>query len=287
MGNHNVVEYYTGLPLSPPWRVTSRYGNRKCPNCGGTGLVKGKRCAKCAGKGTAFHPGIDFGDRPHGDPIRAPFPGVVTASAAQTSGGVYVGAGNYVAVKIDGMAIIMLFFHLNARSVKVGNRVKIGDIVGYNGSTGYSTGAHLHFELRNGSSGTGGKVWGNPEQFRFKSPGKSNKFSIGTRVMVASTASLNLRAAPGTNTKVLQQLKQGTKARIISHDGNGMNVDNYHWWYVELDAGGKGWLAEGYLDKIEEMPPGECPDLVAENIALKKHIIELETKIAAAQKALA
>ena len=153
LANHNVIEYYTSLPVvGKRWRVTSPYGNRLDP------WGSGK---------TFFHPGTDFGDRPGGDPIRAPFPGIVTASAAQVSGGKYVGAGNYVAVRIDGTAIIMLFFHLQSRAVKVGQRVKVGDIVGYNGKTGNATGDHLHFELRKAEgSPTGNGVWGDPARFR-------------------------------------------------------------------------------------------------------------------------
>lgn len=58
--------------------------------------------------------------------------------------------GNYVAViNTDGKTCY--YCHLSQRKVKVGQKVKAGQVIGIEGSTGYSTGSHLHFEVRVGS----------------------------------------------------------------------------------------------------------------------------------------
>ena len=54
--------------------------------------------------------------------------------------------GNYVCVEADGKR--MYYCHLASRAVKVGDTVKKGQRIGIMGNTGYSFGAHLHFEVR-------------------------------------------------------------------------------------------------------------------------------------------
>lgn len=59
--------------------------------------------------------------------------------------------GNYVAVQAkDGTTIY--YCHLDSRAVKKGDKVKAGQRIGIMGNTGYSFGAHLHFEVRRGST---------------------------------------------------------------------------------------------------------------------------------------
>ena len=266
LADHNVIEYYTRLSVSgKPWRVTSPYGYRKDP--WGSGA-------------TVFHPGIDFGDRPAGDPIRAPFPGVVTASAAQVNRkGQYAGAGNYVAVKIDGHPIIMLFFHLQSRAVKVGQRVDVGTIIGYNGVTGNATGAHLHFELRHAlGSPTGNGVWGDPAEFRIAAPARSTTFKPGNVLQTTATASLNFRAAPGTEGTIIGSLENGTVVTVLEHSSNGIHANGHHWWYVALIDNQKGWLAESYIEFISGGAQAELERKLAEAKAeyeiLKNRIIQ-------------
>ncbi len=55
--------------------------------------------------------------------------------------------GNYIRIDTpDGLNVYMC--HMSERKVKAGQTVKAGDVVGIEGSTGYSTGCHLHFEIR-------------------------------------------------------------------------------------------------------------------------------------------
>lgn len=88
-----------------------------------------------------FHAGIDVA-APFGTQVTAAADGVVVAVANTR-----MGYGNYVVVAHGG-AIMTLYGHLLQTDVKVGDRVARGQRVGLEGSSGLSTGPHLHFELR-------------------------------------------------------------------------------------------------------------------------------------------
>ncbi len=88
-----------------------------------------------------FHNGIDIAAS-IGTPIKAPFGGKVAASGTN---GDYA-YGNWLAIDHQN-GLITLYAHLSAKKVKVGEEVKKGQIIGYMGSTGFSTGSHLHFTV--------------------------------------------------------------------------------------------------------------------------------------------
>ena len=58
--------------------------------------------------------------------------------------------GNYVCIKTDD-GQYHYYCHLASRAVKKGDKVKAGDLIGIMGATGYTFGAHLHFECRKGN----------------------------------------------------------------------------------------------------------------------------------------
>ena len=78
--------------------------------------------------------------------------GKVTVSQEGGSGALAT-YGNWVEIKSNDGKTILRYAHLSSRSVSVNQIVKIGTIIGVEGSTGYSTGSHCHFEVHN-SSGT-------------------------------------------------------------------------------------------------------------------------------------
>jgi murein DD-endopeptidase MepM/ murein hydrolase activator NlpD len=88
-----------------------------------------------------FHTGIDMA-APFGTTVMAAADGVVVAVGH--SG---VGYGNYVVIA-HGAGIMTLYGHLLETDVEVGNMVLRGQRIGLEGSTGWSTGPHVHFELR-------------------------------------------------------------------------------------------------------------------------------------------
>lgn len=100
-----------------------------------------------------FHSGIDIADWGiHGQPVLAAEDGVITLADYN-----YGGYGNYVMVyhgmQDDGNEYATLYAHLDSYIVYEGQRVRKGDVIGYVGTTGASTGSHLHYEVRvNGST---------------------------------------------------------------------------------------------------------------------------------------
>ncbi len=87
-----------------------------------------------------FHEGMDF-SAPIGTEIYATGDG--TVSTVETS---YSGYGKHV--KIDhGFGYVTIYAHMSKFNVKVGQKVKRGDIIGFVGTTGISTGPHLHYEV--------------------------------------------------------------------------------------------------------------------------------------------
>ncbi|MGD1841463.1 MAG: M23 family metallopeptidase [Thermonemataceae bacterium] len=87
-----------------------------------------------------FHPGIDF-TAPMGTPIYATADGIV--KLAKNS---FAGYGNEIQIN-HGYGYITQYAHLSRFNVKKGQKVKRGQCIGYMGSTGLSTGPHLHYEV--------------------------------------------------------------------------------------------------------------------------------------------
>lgn len=88
-----------------------------------------------------FHTGIDLA-APWGTPVHAADDAVVLFTGSDG-----YGYGNYVVLGHSG-GLVTLYGHLASIAVKQGDQLKQGDVIGAEGSTGNSTGAHLHFELR-------------------------------------------------------------------------------------------------------------------------------------------
>jgi murein DD-endopeptidase MepM/ murein hydrolase activator NlpD len=106
-------------------RLSSRYGRRRHPVLGYTRL----------------HRGIDFA-APSGTPIMAAGKGVVTMAGRNG------GYGNYIRIRHNSQ-LSTAYAHLKsfARNVRKGKRVRQGQVIGYIGTTGVSTGPHLHYEI--------------------------------------------------------------------------------------------------------------------------------------------
>ena len=100
----------------------------------------GSRANPFSGAGAESHPGLDFRGE-IGDPVKSTATGVVNFAGVQN------GYGNIVRISLQSGYEIM-FAHLSAIDVKNGQTVNAGDIIGKVGSTGRSTGPHLHYEIR-------------------------------------------------------------------------------------------------------------------------------------------
>lgn len=94
----------------------------------------------CISRSCGGHSGVDF-TAPTGTPVRAAHAGTVLIGGA---GAAY---GNHVVID-HGNGVWTLYGHLNSIGVSAGSRVEAGQQIGTVGSTGNSSGAHLHFEVR-------------------------------------------------------------------------------------------------------------------------------------------
>lgn len=125
----------TGLTASIGVSVPSRRPIEKMSLSSSYGM----RIHPVTGK-LARHNGVDI-PAPYGTPIYATADGII--GRAQRLGGY----GNYVEIE-HGNAIQTRYGHMSSYVVVPGQSVKKGDVVGYVGSTGRSTGNHLHYEVR-------------------------------------------------------------------------------------------------------------------------------------------
>jgi murein DD-endopeptidase MepM/ murein hydrolase activator NlpD len=111
-------------PLAGDLTITSGFGARQDPFLGAP----------------ALHTGVDF-RAADGTPVLATAPGTIEATGRQ--------GGYGLAIDIDhGGGISTRYGHLSRIAVSVGQHVMTGDTIGYAGSTGRSTGPHLHYETR-------------------------------------------------------------------------------------------------------------------------------------------
>ena len=105
-------------------RITSTFGGRASPG----------------GIGSTNHKGLDIGGVGYNSQVFAAKAGTVIVSQYSR------GYGNYVVVS-HGSGNTTLYAHMSSRKVSVGQYVKQGAVLGITGSTGNSTGPHLHFEI--------------------------------------------------------------------------------------------------------------------------------------------
>ena len=111
-------------PVTTSRRITSNYGKRN------TG-IKGA---------STDHKGVDIGGVGYTTKVLATKAGVVITSSYASS------YGNYVVIS-HGTGNTTLYAHMSSRSVKAGDKVTQGQVIGVTGSTGVSSGPHLHYEI--------------------------------------------------------------------------------------------------------------------------------------------
>lgn len=126
----NKEELLTAIPAIQPiknedmTRMASGYGYRSDP------FTKAKK----------FHYGMDF-TAPRGTPVYATGNGKVVRADNRVSG-----YGNHIVID-HGFGYSSLYGHLYKYNVRAGQRVKRGDVIGFVGNTGRSSGPHLHYEV--------------------------------------------------------------------------------------------------------------------------------------------
>ena len=168
-----------------------------------------------------YNGGIDLYSEDYS--IRAAFDGIVDKVAYQSGG-----YGNYVKLRHNwGYS---LYAHLDRVCINVGNSVTAGTIIGIMGSTGNSTGTHLHFEMRNLNE----KVL-DPTEFFQMAAEPVNAHSALTVLCAPSGG--NLRKTPAGD--YITTIPHGTVGKIL-----GGPVYRYGLVCYEVEFPVRGWMAE-------------------------------------------
>ena len=203
-------------------KITSNYGNRSF-------YIQDRLVSD-------FHKGIDLIDKNEkNDHIIAFEDGVVIETRDSVEGyDATKSAGNYVYIKHDNNYTTR-YLHMKLGSVRVkkGDKVKKGSIIGYTGATGYVTGTHVHFEIRNNN------IAEDPLPY-LEGTNKiiKTKIYLGTQVTKDTTKDqimikenvTDLRVRESPNGKILGYINPGIY-NIISKD----TKDGYDWYQIDTD----------------------------------------------------
>ena len=163
-----------------------------------------------------MHKGYDVEADP-GTPVYAYFPGVVVENNYDPNGW-----GNYVKWKDNVYGQTHLYGHLQSRSpIPVGQKFDQGALLGRVGSTGRSTGPHLHWEIGNGNT--------NPAEWVRTNPMKTKESEVA-KIKPASTSKTQTAAAlkPSTTSStstqtLIQPIITQTPAKVASQPGSYIN----------------------------------------------------------------
>lgn len=211
----------TNIPLTGEFRVTCEYKR------------KGNWAA-------GFHTGIDLvGD----EKIYSSCDGEVIRTGYDKS------YGNYIVVKNDADGRFHWFCHLSKINTGTGKRVSRTTIIGIMGSTGNSTGKHLHFEIRDSNNKYGNVV--NPADY-MGIPNKVGSYNSANYQISSNTVkkepilktlarNTNLRNKPTTKGSDATLYLENTTLYVL--ESNVANSDGYTWDKVRIRVNGK----EGYM----------------------------------------
>jgi len=218
----------------------------------------------------SFHYGCDYGTHLNNWPQYALEDGNVIAIRTGCKDKDGNGYGNYVKIKYPRLGIQILHAHLKTVEVKNGQSVNHSTKVGTTGTTGNSTGIHLHLGLQN----IGSSTWLDPEKYDYKE-GETMPFKVGDYVYAKEDIKLYTTIEYKESKTTL---KKDQKAYVRSIKG--MNValadpeTKQYWpsaWTNQLDKLTKDEPSTDYKKKYEE-ELAKNKVLTEENSKLKEKI---------------
>jgi murein DD-endopeptidase MepM/ murein hydrolase activator NlpD len=201
-------------PCDPKWPINQRFGEH--PEWYGPYGLPG-------------HEGIDFAV-PLNQPIFSMLDGIV--EFVKPNGGAY---GNYVVVRHENSGVVLhtYYCHLNSIQVAEGQGVKQGQTVGLSGSTGNSTGPHLHITVKVDGVTSNYPV-GIIDPYNLLVP--TVPVVIPTK-LVMKVNDVRIRLTPGTSGKILGYVGAGD-ALPLAGDSE-IDLNGYHWDCVKV------WVSRG------------------------------------------
>jgi murein DD-endopeptidase MepM/ murein hydrolase activator NlpD len=189
-----------------------------------------------------------------GTPVLASAAGTATRHSQPS------GAGNYIVIDHGG-GWKTYYFHLQAYSVPSGASVAQGQQIGTTGSTGNSSGAHIHYEqLYNGAgqnihiNGAGLSYPGSYHQAYLTS---DNGCGGGGHPFTTWGSGINVRADAYLNSPVVNSLPGPTAVMVVCQkQGDTVNAEGYtnNWWSKLRDQG--GFISNIYIDHPAAQLPG-------------------------------
>lgn len=186
--------------------------------------------------GRRRHEGVDI-FAPRGTPAIASVDGVVTSVGTNSLG------GNVVFVSDNERNIRLYYAHLDRWNVSNGQRISVGDTVGFVGNTGNArtTGPHLHFGIYGFNEGAVDplpfiRLGSGPARQGLLAEGR-----LGDSIRVASARSF-VRIAPGSDGAILREVTKSTALTIIG--------GTEAWLRVELPDGQYGYIASGTTESV-------------------------------------
>ena len=194
----------------------------------------------------ASHKGIDLvGPGSTLDYITAHSDGDVVAVVSNinynTSGSGKRIYGNYVKIRHDnGMYTLYAHMKYGSVTVKVGQRVSRGQVIGYMGNTGYSFGAHLHFEVRNENDqyiDPTGYVDADLPAAKQPEPVAERRYNVGQKVKINGVYKNSMsdeRLNPAITVGTITDIKEGAKNPYL------------------LDNGDIGWVNDNCIVSLHE-----------------------------------
>src|SRR5690625_2343900 len=214
------------------YRVTSEFGWRKHP-------IYGTK---------SFHTGVDL-VKSHKAPIKAFTGGIILFAGLGKSGSGFGGYGNVVMVK-DKNNRGQVYAHLDSVAVKKGQTIKEGQVIGYQGNTGQSTGSHLHFEVRKNAQGHAPYGWiANRETNCLEPTSYINNYGSNTSTSSAKS-NLTVDGKWGNSTTSALQRALGTVVDGYISDQTRNSVTNaFYGDSIKFGSGKKGSLVVKALQK--------------------------------------
>lgn len=202
---------------------------------------------------------LDFirndGGTTNGSPVLASAAGTATRHSQPS------GAGNYIVID-HGSGWKTYYFHLSSYSVASGASVSQGQQIGVTGSTGNSTGAHIHYEqLLNGVGQTirinGVSLAPYPGSYGQKSITSDNGCSSGGTTFRTWGSGVNVRADARLSAAIVGSLSGPTTVTVICQkQGDTVNAEGYtNSWWSKL-ASPAGFMTNIYIDHPAAILPG-------------------------------
>lgn len=230
-----MIEAYK-IALMQPVGITSNFGTRTDPKTGKSG---------------ATHYGMDLisNNKNNKKEVYAVADGVVLSTVTNQSKAT-TGYGNTIWIRHKNLGWSSFYAHLASVKVKKGDTVKQGQVIGIEGSTGKSTGIHLHFGIQY----IGNSTWQNPKNFKVNNPNdiiiQPVERDENKNQLKVLTNNLRVRREASTKSDIRGFVQQNK----IYNYYNVKNSEGYTWYQIDdiqwIANNGK-WL-EVYPKKEDE-----------------------------------